>query len=120
MAFADPLSITIDGTANSLARTFVKNGTGQFVTADGAYVLEVVPTDGKTKVRTIRLRNSKVTSDPLVTTTNVRVQDLISITVIRPLDGFSDAEIIKQVVGLFSFLTASSNAALTKFVAGEN
>jgi CMP-N-acetylneuraminic acid synthetase len=121
MAFADPLSITIDGTANSLARTFVKNGAGQFVTADGSYSLEVAPNQGaSSKVRTARLRNSKVTSDPLVTTTNVRVTDLISLNVTRPLDGYTDAEVVKQLVGFFAFFTANTNANLIKFVAGEN
>jgi hypothetical protein len=120
MAYADPLSITIDGTANSLARTFVKNGAGQFVTADGSYSLEIAPKTGVTKTRSLRLRNSKVTSDPLTTTTNVRVTDLITINVVRPLDGYTDAKVVKQLVGLFAFLTANTNANLIKFVAGEN
>lgn len=121
MAFPDPTTITIGGTAQTLARTFVKNGQGQFATADGTYVLEILPSNGKTKVRTIRLRNTKITSDPLVSTTNVRVQDLITLTIIRPLDGYSDADLVAQVAGFFTFLTAGSGSPmLTRFIAGEN
>jgi len=121
MAFADPQSITIDGSAHSLPRQYDSTGMGKFVEADGTYQLEILPRQGKsTKTRTLRLRNSKVTSDPLVSSTNVRVNNLVTLTIIRPLDGYSDAEIVKQVAGLCAWLTASTNANLTKFVAGEN
>lgn len=120
MAFTDPQTITIDAVAISLPRVLTKSGTGQFTAADGTTQLEVLPVNGKTKVRTVRLRNSKVTSDPLVTTTNVRVTDLVSVTIIRPLDGYTDEEILKQVSGLFAWFTAGTNANLKKFIAGEN
>lgn len=121
MAFADPQSITIDGVTSSLPRILTKTGQGLFTSADGNVQIEVIPKNaGNTKVRTIRLRTKKITSDPLVGTTNIRVSDLVSLTVIRPLDGYSDAEIVKQVVGLLTYLTASTNANLIKLVAGEN
>ncbi len=120
MAFTDPQTITVDAVAYSLPRVLDKSGMGRFVSADGTYTLELAPTNGKTKVRVLRLRHSKVASDPLVATTNVRVSDLISLTVIRPLDGYSDAEVVKQIKGLIALLTASTDAALIKFVAGEN
>lgn len=120
MAFADPQSITIDGVTTSLPRVLTNNGQGLFISADGNVQLEVVPKTGTTKSRTIRLRTSKITSDPLVSTTNVRVKDLITLTIIRPLDGYSDAEILKQVKGLIGLLTASTDAALIKLIAGEN
>lgn len=120
MAYSDPQTITINSVAQVLNRSFDKSGAGKFTTADGAYTLEVLPSNGKTKVRTLRLRNSKVTSDPLVSTTNVRVTDLISVTIIQPLDGYTIDEIVKQMSGLITWLTASTNANLIKFVAGEN
>lgn len=120
MALTDPTVITIDGAAQTLSRVLDKSGIGKFVTADGTYTLEILPSNGKTKVRTLRLRNSKVTSDSLVTTTNVRVSDLISINVIRPLDGYTDAEVAKQIAGLFTWLTADESANLLKVLAGQN
>ncbi len=120
MALADP--ITLPGTpAVTLARTFTKNGTGLFSAADGSYVLEVIPVNnGKTKARTLRLRNTKTTSDPLVSTTNIRVSSLLSLTSIRPADGYSDADIVADIKRMTSLLAASSDAVLLKFVAGEN
>lgn len=121
MAFADTQTITVDSAAVPMPRIFTSTGVGQFTSANGDVQLEVAPKNGKsTKGRTIRLRVSKVTSDPLVATTNVRVQDLISLTIVRPNDGFSDAEILKHVKGLFGLLTASTDAALIKLIAGEN
>lgn len=120
MALNDPQSITVNAVPVSLPRVFEKTAPGTFVSADGTYTLEVLPSNGKTKVRTVRLRNSKVTSDPLVTTTNRRVQDLISLTIIRPLDGYSDEEILQQITGFFTWFTTGTNANLKKVIAGEN
>lgn len=120
MAFADPQTITIDGTAHSLARTYTGTNMGLFEGPDGTVRTEIIPTNGKSKVRIARLRNTKITSDPLVTTTNVRVTDVISLNIVRPNDGFTDDEVIKQVTGFFTWLTAGTNANLKKLVAGEN
>lgn len=120
MAFNDPQSITIGTATTPLPRILTKTGAGQFVGADGAVQLEIIPTTGKTKVRTVRLRTSKVTSDPLVTTTNVRVSSLISLTIIRPLDGFSDEETLQQITALNTWGSANSNANFKKLVVGEN
>lgn len=120
MAFPDPLSLTVDGTTTSLPRVLVSGNTGRFVSADGSYELSITPKNGVSKRRDLALRNTKITSDPLVSTTNIRVSDLIALSIIRPLNGYSDAEVVKQVVGLFGLLTASSNALLTRLVAGEN
>jgi len=120
VAFTDPQTVTIDGTAHVLPRSFSKTGIGQFVGPDGTYALEIAPSNGKTKVRVARLRGTKIASDPLVSTVNVRVTDLISLTIIRPNDGYSDAEVVKQVVGFFNLLTANTNANLVKLIAGEN
>lgn len=120
MAFADPQSITIDTVTTPLPRVMTNTGAGQFTSADGTVQIEVLPSTGKTKVRIARLRTTKITSDPLVTTTNIRVSDLISFNIVRPLDGYSDAEVVKQVTGFITWLTASTNANLIKLVAGEN
>lgn len=122
MAFADPQSVTIDGTAYSCARAFTGTDTGKFVAADASYTLSVQPRvlrSSRTQ-RTAAMVNSKVTADPLVSTTNVRVSDTVRLIIDRPANGYSDAEVVKQVVGFFAWLTASTNANLNKLVAGEN
>lgn len=122
MAFADPQTITVDGTAFACARSFTGTEMGKFVSADTSYKLEVTPRvlrTGRTQ-RSAAAINTKVTADPLITTTNIRVSDTIRLVIDRPAQGYSDAEVVKQVTGFIAWLTASSNANLVKLVAGEN
>lgn len=117
---ADPQSITIDGTAISCARNLTGTDLGRFNAANGQTTLEV-QTSRSGRVRSVaRLRQTKVTADPLVATTNVVVSDTIALTINRPLEGYSDADVEKQVVGFIAWLTASTNANLKKLIAGEN
>lgn len=117
---ADPQSITIDGTATSCGRVLTGTELGRFVAPNQSVSLEV-QTSRSGRLRTVaRLRSQKVTSDPLVSSTNVVVSDTIALTINRPLEGFSDADIEKQVVGFFGWLTAGTNANLKKILAGEN
>lgn len=122
MAFADPQSITIDGSTFACARVFSPSTTGTFVSSDISQKISVGPqpmSNGRTR-RTAALVNTKITADPLVATTNVRVSDTIRLIIDRPVNGYSDAEVVKQVTGFITWLTASSNANLVKLVAGEN
>lgn len=122
MAFADPQSVTIDGATASLGRIFSSESVGTFVSADTNLRLEIGPrklSNGRTS-RSAALRNTKITQDPLVSTTNVRVSDTIRLVIDRPVNGYTDAEVVKQVTGFIAWLTASSNANLIKLVAGEN
>lgn len=117
---ADPQSITIDGTAISAARNLTGTSLGRFISADGKTTIEV-QTDRGARTRTVaRLVQNKVTSDPLVSTTNVRVGDTIALTINRPADGYSDADVLAQVKGFLAWLTASTDANLKKIIAGEN
>lgn len=121
MAFADPQNITVDGTAVVLNRVYTGTEDGRFVSSDGAYRAEIVPSNTKNRLsRSARLYNSKTTADPLVGSTNVRVGDMVSLTINRPIDGYSDEEILKQVTGFITWLTGSTNANLKKLIAGEN
>lgn len=121
MAFADPQSVTVDGTAVSLNRVFTGKPDGQFVSSDSAYKIELVSSNSKSRIsRTARLYNTKTTADPLVGSVNVRVGDMVSLTINRPIDGYSDDEILKQVTGFIAWLQAGTNANLKKLIAGEN
>lgn len=116
---ADPQSITIDGAAISLPRTLTGTREGLFATQNTR--LSVETTAKNARVRTVaRVEQSKVTADPLVASTNVLVQDSVAITINRPSSGFSDDDVLKQVVGFLNWLTASTNANLKKIIAGEN
>ena len=121
MAFTDPQTITINAIAIPAPRQFTGSELGKFTSADGKTVLTIDPrSTAKRNRRTVRLNQEKVTADPLIATTNVRVGDMISFTIDRPKEGYSDAEVLLQASGLISWLTASSNANLIKLIAGEN
>lgn len=122
MAFADPQTVTIDGTGNTLNRVMSGTQAGTFVSADTTLTMEVLPrvsNRGRT-IRQASMKNVKITSDPLVSTTNVRVNDTIRLVIDRPSDGYSDDDVVKQVTGFIAWLTAGTNANLKKLVAGEN
>ncbi len=121
MAFNDPQSITISGTAIPLGRVLTGTTQGTFVSADSKTRIVVDPSStAKRNRKTLRLYQEKITTDPLVTTTNVRVGDMISLTIDRPFEGYSDAEVEAQIVGFIAYLTAGTNANLKKLILGEN
>lgn len=117
---ADPQSITIDGTAASCGRVLTGTDLGRFVSPNQDVVLETQTTRAG-RVRTVaRLRTSKVTSDPLISSTNVQVSATVALTINRPLEGYSDSDIEKMVGGFIDWLKAGTNANLKKIIAGEN
>lgn len=120
MAFSDPQSITIDGTAISLPRLSTGTKKGLFAASDNSTRIEVDPRSGNRLSTSARLYQNKVVTDPLVTTTNIVVGDMVSLTINRPLAGYSDDDIVKQVTGFISWLTAGTNANLKKLIAGES
>jgi len=119
MAFSDPISITISGSAVSLGRTASGAGVGEFRNPTGDVVVGVRNSYGKKNARTIGLTRTKYSADPINTainrplTTNVRV----SVTVDA---GAANADVKADLVGLLTFLTASSGAQIDKLLGGEN
>lgn len=122
MAFADPQSITIGGSAKTLARAYTGTGQGTFLESGGDNKLYIEPRVSKAgrSVRTATLSNSKVTADPLVSTTNIRVNATVRLVIDRPAQGYSDADILDLVKGLIAWGTATTDASLKKLIAGEN
>lgn len=116
---ADPQVVTIDGSAITLPRTLTGTAVGKFATFNTELTSESTVKNGRIRSVT-RLSQVKVTADPLISTTNVVVNDSISLTINRPTQGFSDDDVLKQVVGFLNWLTASTNANLKKIIAGEN
>lgn len=116
---ADPQSITIDGVTKTLPRILTGTQEGRFADANTSISVESTSKNGR--VRTVaRLHAVKVTSDPLVSTTNILVDDSIALTFNRPTSGFSDADVLAQVKGFIAWLSASTDANLKKIIAGEN
>lgn len=120
MAFADPQSINISGTTTSLPRTGSGNGVGQFTSNDGAQTLSITQQSGK-RIRRVALANLKKYSvNPLDTTLNVPVNASVSLVINQPVQGFTVAELTTMCTGLFTSLTASTNANLIKLLGGES
>jgi hypothetical protein len=121
MAYLDPQSVTIDGTAISLPRVLTGTTVGRFVSADAVNELTIDPRGSAKRRRNVaRLYSKRTAVDPQVPTATIPVQSMVSITIDRPSAGVTDAEIEKDLLGLLAWLTASTNANLKKLVAGEN
>lgn len=120
MAFNDPQSITVSGSAVSLPRTGQAIGVGTFGSGDGAYGMDVRNSYGKTRIRrTIGITNKKFASDPLRPTDNKPVNVSVRLVVDQPLQGYTSAELQAIVVGFVANLTASTNANIAKLLGGE-
>jgi len=116
---ADPQSVTVGGTAVSLPRTGIAPTNADYTSADGAYRLRVTQTSNNTTSRiSVSLQSNKIAADP-ISAVNSRKSDLVSVSITRPVDGFTITEIKDQVVALATLLTASSAATLVKILGGE-
>lgn len=122
MAFTDPQSITIGTTPGAISLPRVNSGSdqGQFQNYDSKAKLLVGSTYNRRTRHVARVEFGKIVTDPLVSTTNVLAQGSVTLTIDVPPSGFSAAEQKDLATSLLSFLTASSNAALIKLIAGEN
>lgn len=116
---ADPQNITPSVGAKVANRTLTGTDLGRFVASDGSVSLEVQTAPGN-RIRTVaRLVENKISPDPL-TDAKTRVGQTIALTINRPMDGFSEADVLTSVKAFISWLTASTDANLKKIIAGEN
>lgn len=120
MAFADPQSVTISGTANSLARTGQGLGVGTFSTNDGTVSMEVRQTSGKRFRRSARLVHKKYSTDPARPDQNIPVSATVQLYVDLPPQGYTAADLEAILVGFIGNLTASTNANIKKLLGGES
>ena len=122
MAFADPQSVTIGTTPGAISLPRVNTGSdvGKFTNYDSKTSLEVSTAYNKRTRHVARLTYSKVTTDPLVSTTNVIASGTVTLTIDVPPSGFSATEQKELAKALVNHLTATSDAALIKLIAGEN
>jgi hypothetical protein len=119
MAYADPQSVTVSGTAVSLPRTGFSPTGGSFTSSDGKYKLEVSHQYGRRQRRSIRLTESKISADPLVPSTNTRTSMSVYMVVDTPLNGVTAAEAKAVVDAFVAYMAASSGARVTQLLGGE-
>lgn len=120
MALTDPLSITI-GAAISLPRVSDDGLLSQYWSAD-RLVRETVSSQLLSSQRSrtmVRVDKDIVAADPL-TAINKSQSGSAYLVLDFPLWGFSTADKIAICTGLFTQLTATSNAMLTKVIQFEH
>lgn len=120
MAFPDPVGISLNGKSHALDRIQTGGTDGLFKSNN--LKLEVVPTTNRSgrSVVASRLTEKKVTTDPLVSTTNVEVEQTFTIAFNRPASGFSVAESKALFAAHVAMLTAGDGALLTKLLNQES
>lgn len=120
MAFADPQSVTISGTAFSLPRTSSAPNASTYTSADGAIVYTVSDSYGKRNRRTARITHSKYAADPLFPAQNVPYSMTFYVVADVPRVGYTIAEQKAVIDGFLANLQATSGANITKLLGGEN
>jgi hypothetical protein len=120
MAFSDPQSITINAVPNSLPRVSSRDNAGIFSKDDGNVKLTVSNLYGKRTRRTARIDFRKVAADPLFPAQNTPYSMSFYVVVDVPPVGFSVTEQKQVIDGFIAWMNASSGAAITKILGGEN
>lgn len=117
--YSDPQSVTISGSAKSLARTSSTENGGKFATSDRTHRMLVSHSYGKRQRHTIRLEVDSVTASPLITGQNVL--NSISVYLVADLPNGYDATVAKAAIdGFLANLSASTGANITKLIGGES
>jgi hypothetical protein len=120
MAYSDPQTVTLSGTAVTLPRTSSGTNAGAFSKDDGTLLLSVSHTYGKRVRRTVRVTSTKISADPLLTNVNQRLSASAYYVVDHPNQGYSITELKDLIIALFAHGTASTNANVLKLLGGEN
>lgn len=118
--FADPQSITINAVAQSLPAISRGENDSKYLKSDGSVKLTIGHQFRAERNRfTVRVDQTKISADPLVTANNKVYSQSVYIVVDKPTVGFTDTEAAYLVAALAGWLTASSGANVAKVLGGE-
>lgn len=120
MAFSDPQSITISGTAISLPRVSTGENNSKYLSSDGLVDLTAASQYGRRTRRTLRIDHSKITADPFIPAQNTEVSMSCYMVFDIPPAGYTNADVKAVYVGFNSLYTASSHALIDKLLGGES
>jgi hypothetical protein len=120
MAFTDPQSVTISGSAISLPRTSTGQNGSEYQSADGLVKLSANSQYGRRTRRVLRIDHSKITADPFIPAQNTKVSMSNFIVFDVPVVGYTNAEALAVYAGFKAAFTASSDALITKLLGGES
>lgn len=117
MAFNDPQSVTVGEETISLPRTGSTGNSGAFTSPDQRYKLAIQHNGGNRRTDVARLEFSDIVQNPLVPATNYAVSAAATLTVNRPLNGFTSEQAEDLANALITWLSSSTN--VEKLVGGE-
>jgi len=120
MAFTDPQSITISGTAIPLPRTNSGVNKSDYRSADGLVLLSASNAYGRRTRRVLRVDHSKITADPFIPAQNTKVSMSTYMVFDIPVAGYSNADVKAVYDGFKALYTASSDGLITKLLGGES
>lgn len=120
MAFTDPLSITISGSAIALPRTSVRDNTSEYMSADGLVRVTASNAYGRRTRRVLRVDHSKITSDPFIPTTNSKVSMSNYIVFDIPPAGYTNVDAQAIYAGFKAMISASSDALISSLLGGQS
>lgn len=121
MSLADPQSITISPNA-AVSLPKVSSGVNQSTYRSGDSLLELVLSSayGKRSRRTIRFNHSKITADPFIPATNVRVSTSCYVVFDVPPAGYTNTELLNIFAGFNALYTAAGSTPIAKLLGGES
>jgi len=119
VAYDDPQSVTIAGVTTDLPRISSGENNGVFQNGDATIRLSVSHLYKNRTRRQLRIDLNKIAPD-VFTSDNVAYNCFAYVVVDAPKTGFTVAEQKELVDGLLAYLRASSGAAVTKLLGGEN
>jgi hypothetical protein len=120
MAFSDPQSITISGTAIPLPRISTMEDESIYQSGDGLVQVQASHDSGKRYRHLLRVNHSKLAPDPFRPTENVKVSMSHYIVFDVPVAGYTATEQIAVYAGFKAMYSASSDALITKLLGGES
>lgn len=120
MAFTDPQSVTISGSAISLPRVSTGNGNSSYTSADGLVTLTASHAYGRRTRRVLRIDHGKITADPFIPAQNTKVSMSNYLVFDLPVAGYSNTEALAVYTGFKTAFTATSDALIVKLLGGES
>lgn len=120
MAFSDPLSLTISGTAYSLPKTFTQGSKGVYTSADGLVSVTADHTSGQRVRHVLRVDHAKVTPDPFIPANNSKVGMKNYLVFDMPQAGYTATEALNIYQGFKAMFSASTDALIVKLLGFES
>lgn len=117
MAFADPQSVTISGTATPLPRTGLTLNSGSFGSADAQVELQLSHVKKSRARHLAKLSKQSIVADPLIPDINRSVSYSAHIVVDLPLNGVTNAEAKSLAAALVAWATPAN---IEKMLGGES